>query len=116
MKQDFAKAIAYNVKVTPRKAKLVIDLVRGKSVSEALAILANVNRKASNDVIKLIKSASANAVKNHQMTEANLVVAEIAANEGKRDKRFMPRAKGSAFKIIKRKTNLYCTLKERAGM
>ncbi len=116
MKQDFAKAIAYNVKVTPRKAQLVVDLVRGKSVIEALAILANVNRKASNDVIKLIKSAAANAVKNHQMTEANLMVAEIAANEGKRDKRFMPRAKGSASSIIKRKTNLFCTIKERAGM
>jgi large subunit ribosomal protein L22 len=116
MKQDFAKSIAYNVKVTPRKAKLVVDLVRGKSVSEALAILTNINRKASIDVIKLIKSAAANAVKNHQMTEANLVVAEIAANEGKRDKRFMPRAKGSASSIIKRKTNLFCTVKERAGM
>jgi large subunit ribosomal protein L22 len=116
MKQDFAKAIAYNVKVTPRKAKLVVDLVRGKSVIEALAILSNVNRKASNDVIKLIKSAAANAVKNHQMTEANLMVAEIAANEGKRDKRFMPRAKGSASSIIKRKSNLFITIKERAGM
>jgi large subunit ribosomal protein L22 len=115
MKQDFSKAIAYNVKVTPRKAQLVVDLVRGKSVIEALAILSNVNRKASNDVIKLIKSAAANAVKNHQMTEANLMVAEIAANEGKRDKRFMPRAKGSASSIIKRKSNLFCTLKERAG-
>jgi large subunit ribosomal protein L22 len=92
-----------------------VDLVRGKSVIEALAILSNVNRKASNDVIKLIKSAAANAVKNHQMTEANLMVAEIAANEGKRDKRFMPRAKGSASSIIKRKSNLFCTLKERAG-
>jgi ribosomal protein L22 len=50
------------------------------------------------------------------MTEANLMVAEIAANEGKRDKRFMPRAKGSASSIIKRKTNLFCTIKERAGM
>jgi large subunit ribosomal protein L22 len=116
MKQDFAKAIAYNIKVTPRKAQLVVDLVRGKSVIQALAILSNVNRKASNDVIKLIKSAAANAVKNHQMTEANLVVAEIAANEGKRDKRFMPRAKGSASSIIKRKTNLFCTIKERAGI
>ena len=115
MKQDFAKAIAYNVKVTPRKAQLVVDLVRGKSVVEALAILSNVNRKASNDVIKLIKSAAANAVKNHQMTEANLMVAEIAANEGKRDKRFMPRGKGSASQIIKRKTHLFCVVKEKAG-
>jgi ribosomal protein L22 len=50
------------------------------------------------------------------MTEANLMVAEIAANEGKRDKRFMPRAKGSASSIIKRKSNLFITIKERAGM
>jgi large subunit ribosomal protein L22 len=113
MKQDFAKAIAYNVKVTPRKAKLVVDLVRGKSVAEALALLENVNRKATIDVKKLIKSAASNAVKNHGLTEANLFIAEIAANEGKRDKRFMPRAKGSASAIIKRKTHLFVTVKER---
>jgi len=113
MKQDFAKAIAYNVKVTPRKAKLVVDLVRGKSVAEALALLENVNRKATIDVQKLIKSAASNAVKNHGLTEANLFIAEIAANEGKRDKRFMPRAKGSASEIIKRKTHLFVTVKER---
>jgi large subunit ribosomal protein L22 len=113
MKQDFAKAIAYNVKVTPRKAKLVVDVVRGKSVADALAILSNVNRKASIDVIKIIKSAAANAVKNHGLTEASLYVAELYANEGKRDKRFMPRAKGSASSIIKRKTNLFCVVKQR---
>jgi large subunit ribosomal protein L22 len=115
MKQDFAKAIAYNVKVTPRKAKLVVDLVKGKTVNEALAILSNVNRKAVSDVVKVIKSAAANAVKNHQMTEAFLYVAELAANEGKRDKRFMPRGKGSASQIIKRKTHLFCVVKEKAG-
>jgi large subunit ribosomal protein L22 len=101
--------------VTPRKAKLVVDLVKGKSVSEALAILENVNRKAVLDVKKVIKSAAANAVKNYQMTESMLYIAELAANEGKRDKRFMPRGKGSASKIIKRKTHLFCIVKERAG-
>jgi large subunit ribosomal protein L22 len=113
MNQDFAKAIAYNVKITPRKARLVVDIVRGKSVVEALAILENVNRKATIDIQKLIKSAAANAVKNHGLTHANLFISEILANEGKRDKRFMPRAKGSASSIIKRKTNLYITVRER---
>lgn len=113
MKQDFAQAIAYSVRVTPRKAKLVVDLVKGKPVKSALAILQNVNRRASADIAKVIKSAVANAVKNHQMTEANLYVHHLVANEGPRDKRMMPRAKGSAFRILKRKTHLFCVVKER---
>ena len=64
-----AKAIAKNVRLTPRKARLVIDLVRGKSVKEALGILANVNRTASAPVSKVIKSAAANATNNFGMDE-----------------------------------------------
>ena len=67
-----ARAIAKNVRLTPRKARLVIDLVRGKSVKEALGILANTNKAASEPVTKLIKSAAANAVNNFGMDEDSL--------------------------------------------
>ena len=113
MKQDFAKATSYSLRITPRKVKLVIDLVKGKSIPEALAILENLNRKASRDVAKVIKSAAANAVKNHEMVESKLFVFDLRANEGSRDKRMMPRAKGSGNQILKRKTHLWCVVKER---
>lgn len=113
MKATQAQAIAYGIRITPRKVRLVIDLVRGKSVKEALGILNNVNKSASSDVIKLIKSAAANAVNNHEMIEANLYVAEIYANDGPRLKRFLPRAKGSASAILKRTSHLTCIIKER---
>ena len=91
-----AKAIAKNVRVTPRKVRLVIDLVRGLPVKEALGILANVNKAASEPVMKVIKSAAANATNNFGMDEDALYIAEIFATDGLRMKRYLPRAKGSA--------------------
>jgi large subunit ribosomal protein L22 len=108
-----AKAIAYNVRVTPRKARLVIDIVRGKSVAEALAILKNTNKSASDSVSKVIKSAAANAINNFQMDEKRLYVAEIYANDGLRMKRFLPRAKGSASGLVKRNAHIVCVVKMR---
>ncbi len=108
-----AKATVTGVRVTPRKARLVIDLVRGKDVSVALGILANVNKSATPIVVKLIRSAVANAVNNHNMDESKLYIAEIYANDGPRLKRYMPRAKGSASSIIKRTAHITCVIKER---
>ena len=108
-----AKAIVTGVRLTPSKARLVIDLVRGKDVSEALGILANVNKSATPIVTKLIKSAAANAINNHGMDEKKLYIAEINANDGPRIKRFMPRAKGSASSIVKRTSHITCVIKER---
>ncbi len=108
-----AKATVTGVRVTPRKARLVIDLVRGKDVSVALGILANVNKSATPIVVKLIRSAAANAVNNHNMDESKLYIAEIYANDGPRLKRYMPRAKGSASSIIKRTAHITCVIKER---
>lgn len=108
-----AKATVINVRVTPRKVRLVIDLVRGKSVKEALGILANLNRAASPIVAKLIKSAAANAVNNFGMNEGSLFIQTIYANDGLRMKRFMPRAKGSASGLVKRSANIYVTLKNK---
>ena len=108
-----ARAIAKNVRITPRKARLVMDLVRGKSVKEALGLLANTNKAASEPVSKLIKSAAANAVNNFGMDEDSLYIAQIWANDGLRMKRYLPRAKGSASGLVKRNSHLYVVVKMR---
>ena len=108
-----ARAISKNVRITPRKARLVMDLVRGKSVKEALGLLANTNKAASEPVAKLIKSAAANAVNNFGMDEDSLYIAEIWANDGLRMKRYLPRAKGSASGLVKRNCHLTVVVKMR---
>ena len=108
-----ARAIAKNVRLTPRKARLVIDLVRGKNVKEALGLLAMTNRAASEPVSKLIKSAAANAVNNCGMDEDSLDIAQIWANDGLRMKRYLPRAKGSASGLVKRNCHLTVVVKMR---
>ena len=108
-----AKASAMNVRVTPRKARLVIDLIRGKAVNEALGILSNVNKAASPIVAKVVKSAASNAINNFGMREENLYVAEAYATDGLRMKRFLPRAKGSASGLVKRTSHITVVVKER---
>lgn len=108
-----ARAVAKDVRITPRKARLVIDLVRGKGVNEALGILANVNRAASPLVSKVIRSAAANAINNFSMSEEKLYVAEIYATDGIKMKRFLPRAKGSASGLVKRTSHIIVVVKER---
>ena len=108
-----ARATATNVRITPRKARLVIDLVRGKDVSEALAILKRTNKAASEIVAKVIKSAAANAVNNFKFDESKLYVAAIYANDGLRMRRYLPRAKGSASGLVKRNSHITCVIKVR---
>lgn len=105
-----AKAIARTVGVTPRKARLVIDLVRGRTVAEALDILAVTNKSASVPVAKVIKSAAANATNNYSMNASSLFIKEIYADDSVRMKRFMPRAKGSASSLIKRTCHITCVV------
>ena len=100
------KATAKTVRNTPRKVRLVLDLIRGKSVSEALAILKFTPNQAADAVYKVVKSAAANATNNHFLTEEELYVKECYANEGIVLKRFMPRAKGSASQILKRTSHI----------
>lgn len=107
------RAISKNVRVTPRKARLVIDLVRGKDVKVALGILKNTNKAASTPVEKTIKSAAANAINNFGFDEANLYVAEIFATDGMKMKRYLPRAKGSASGLVKRSCNITVVVKMR---
>ena len=108
-----AHAIARDVRVTPRKVRLVMDLVRGKNVNEALELLFHVNKAASDPVAKLIKSAAANATNNFGMAGDKLYVAEIQASDGVRMKRFEPRGKGASSPIIKRTSFMRVTVKER---
>ncbi len=108
-----ARAIATNVRVTPRKARLVIDQVRGKDVKVALGLLRNINRAASEPVTKVIKSAVANAVNNFGMDEASLYIKEIYANDGLKMKRYLPRAKGSASGLVKRSCHITVVVKMR---
>ncbi len=100
------RAILRYVRISSRKAQAVIDLIRGKKVMEAEAILMNTPKAASPIVEKLLKSAVANAENNQDMVKDNLYVAEVYANQGPTLKRFMPRAQGRATRIRKRTSHI----------
>ncbi len=107
------KATAKTLRIPPRKARLVIDLIRGKSVEEATAILKFTPNHAAAAVTKVLKSATANAVNNNNLNEEKLYVKACYANEGVVLKRFMPRAKGSASAIHKRTSHITVVVAER---
>lgn len=108
-----AKATATNVRCTPRKARLVLDLIRGKDVKLALAILSNTNRAACAPIAKVVKSAVANATNNFGMDKDSLYIAATWANDGLKMKRYMPRAKGSASGLVKRNCHITVVVKMR---
>lgn len=112
MDEKIARAELRHARISARKVKIVIDLIRGKNVKEAIAILKYTNKAAAPMVEKLVKSAMANAVNNHQMDETKLYISEIYANQGPTMKRIMPRAKGSANRIRKRTSHIVVVLKE----
>ena len=104
-----------NIRVTPQKARRVIDMVRGKHVEEALAILKFAPQGASEPVFKLVASAVANArvtadKTNEAINEAELVIEKIFVDEGPTMKRFQPRAQGRAFQILKRTSHITVVL------
>jgi large subunit ribosomal protein L22 len=108
-----ASAVARFVRVSPTKARRVIDLVRGKSVSDALDILRWAPQAASEPVAKVIASAAANAQNNDGLDPATLVVATIHADEGPTAKRIRPRAQGRAFRIRKRTSHITVIVESR---
>jgi large subunit ribosomal protein L22 len=112
--KDEGRAIVKHVRVSSRKAKLVIDLIRNKDIDEAYGILKYMPRNASEVLYKLLKSAEANAVNNNQLNRDNLFVSEVYAEQGPTLKRIMPRAQGRAFRIRKRTSHITLVLKERA--
>ncbi len=108
-----AVAKARFVRVSPTKARRVIDLVRGKSVTEALHILRWSPQAASEPVAKVIASAAANAQNNEGLDPSTLVVATVYADEGPTAKRIRPRAQGRAFRIRKRTSHITVVVESR---
>ncbi|MDN4527195.1 50S ribosomal protein L22 [Fictibacillus fluitans] len=108
-----AKAIAKQVRIAPRKARIVIDLIRGKQVGEALAILRLTPKAASPVIEKVLKSAIANAEHNYEMEPNNLVVSSAFVDEGITLKRFRPRAMGRASRINKRTSHITIVVSEK---
>jgi large subunit ribosomal protein L22 len=108
-----ATAIARFVRVSPRKARRVIDLVRGRSVADALDILRWAPQAASEPVAKVIASAAANAQNNNGLDPATLVVATVYADDGPTAKRIRPRAQGRAFRIRKRTSHITVVVESR---
>ena len=99
-------------RISARKVKIVADLIRGKNVDEALAIVKFTPKASSELIEKLLKSAIANAENNHGMNRGNLVVSEIYANQGPTMKRIRPAAKGSAVRIRKRTSHITIKVRE----
>lgn len=108
-----AKAHANYVRIAPRKARLVVDLIRGKSVGEAIAILRHTPKAASPIVEKLLNSAIANAEHNYQMNVERLYISQAYVNQGPTMKRYRPRAQGRAFPIKKRTSHITLVVAEK---
>ncbi len=108
-----ANATAKYIRVSPLKAKRVADLIRGKNLTEALAILQITGNKPARAFEKVVKSAAANAQNNHGMNPQKLYVSEIWANEGPTMKRMRARSHGRGSIVLKRSSHLSVVLKER---
>jgi large subunit ribosomal protein L22 len=106
------KAISKDTGVSPRKIRLLVDMVRGKKVEEALTILKFAPTPNARIVAKAIKSAAANAENNYQMTPTDLKIVKIAADEARMLKRFRARARGRANQILKRSSHITVVVSE----
>lgn len=111
--KDEGRAIARNIRISQRKVNIVSNLIKGKSIDEAYAILRYTPKGASPILEKLLKSAEANAVNNNNLTRDALVVVDCYANPGPVIKRIIPKARGSAARIHKRTSHVTVVLKER---
>ncbi len=107
------QAHAKHIRISSRKAGIVLDLIRGKSVRQALAILEFTPKAASPVIFKVLKSAIANAVNNQEMDENNLYVAEAYANPGPTLKRYVARSRGSASPMLKRTCHISVVLDQK---
>ena len=100
------KAVAKDTGVSPRKVRLLVDMVRGKTVDEALTVLRFTPTPNANVVAKVIKSAAANAENNYQMSPSDLKIVSIFTDEARPLKRFRPRARGRISHILKRSSHI----------
>ncbi|MHB1626823.1 MAG: 50S ribosomal protein L22 [Bacilli bacterium] len=108
-----ATAIARHVRIAPRKMRLVVDLIRGKAVGEAIAILKNTPKAGSPVVEKVLRSAIANAEHNYSMDVERLIVSRIFVDQGTTLKRFHPRSQGRAFSILKHSSHVTVVVTEK---
>src|SRR5574344_1306550 len=108
-----AKAIAKYIRIAPRKLRIVINLIRGKSVNEAFAILKYTPKVGSEVIEKVLRSAVANAEHNYDMNVDNLIVSNAYVNQGPTLKRIHPRSRGQAFKILKRSSHVTVAVNEK---
>ena len=108
------RAIAKHVRISPYKVRVVLDIIRGKSYTQAVAILENTPKSASDPIRKVLMSAAANAENNLGMNKENLFVAACFADQGPTLKRVMPRAQGRAFRILKRTSHITVVLDAKA--
>ena len=108
-----AKAVAKYIRITPRKIRIVINLIRGKNVAEAFAILKFTPKVGADVIEKVLGSAVANAEHNFDMNVDKLYVAEAYVDQGPTLKRIHPRSRGQAFKILKRSSHVTVVVKER---
>lgn len=111
--KDQGKATVMYASISASKIKIVADLVKGKNVVEAMAILRYTPKAASAILIKLLKSAVANAENNNNMDAEKLFVTEAYANQGPTAKRIQPRAQGRAYRILKRTSHITLVVKEK---
>ena len=107
------KAVSRYVRTSPRKARLVADLVRGRSVEDALALLRYTNKGVARDFTKVIKSAVANAENNFQLDPDDLYVAAVYADDGPSFKRMRPASRGRGHRYVKRTSHLTVVVDER---
>ncbi|SHJ66272.1 large subunit ribosomal protein L22 [Dethiosulfatibacter aminovorans DSM 17477] len=108
-----AKATAKYIRISHRKMKFICDMVRGKDLDEALAILKFTPKKGARELEKVVKSAAANAENNFDLDRDKLYVSKVSADMGPTLKRWRPRAKGAAYKILKRTSHINVTVEER---
>jgi large subunit ribosomal protein L22 len=107
------QAVAKYIRTSPRKVRLVVDLVRGRPVVEALALLRFMPQAAAQDVAKVVKSAVANAEQNNHMSAEDLFIIRIMADEGPTMKRFRPRSHGRSSPILKRSSHITVVVDEK---
>lgn len=108
-----AKAVAKYIRIAPRKIRIVMDLIRGKNIAEAFAILKFTPKVGAEVIEKVLKSAVANAEHNLDMNVDNLYVSAAYVDQGPTLKRIHPRSRGQAFKILKRSSHVTVVVKER---
>lgn len=112
MKEGIVSAKHMGARVSPKKVGIVLDLIRGKSVEQAKVILAFDRSKPAKIVLKVLKSAEANAINNNKMDKSKLVIDELWVGPGHMEKRMTPGAKGRADPILKRSSHIYVHIAE----